>query len=82
VILLNHNHGDQIRRRGLFQEKSGAQVMAVFAKFRFSNTVACFIAPVAGGPGGYPPVKVDRALFDGDVIKWVADGDGISCAGA
>jgi glyoxylase-like metal-dependent hydrolase (beta-lactamase superfamily II) len=29
-------------------------------------------APVAGGAGGggeYPPVKVDRALYDGDVIK-------------
>jgi metallo-beta-lactamase class B len=22
-----------------------------------------------GGPGGYPPVKVDRALYDGDVVK-------------
>jgi hypothetical protein len=29
-------------------------------------------APVAGGAGGggqYPPVRVDRALYDGDVIK-------------
>jgi hypothetical protein len=70
VILLNHNHGDQSGAAAYFKEKSGAQVMAGFAEIPLLEHGGVLPSPApAGGPGGYPPVKVDRALFDGDVIK-------------
>jgi hypothetical protein len=70
VILLNHNHGDQSGAAAYFKEKSGAQVMAGFAEIPLLEHGGVLPSPtVAGGPGGYPPVKVDRALFDGDVIR-------------
>lgn len=70
AILLNHNHQDQSGAAAYFREKSGAQVMAGFAEIPLleHGGVLPAIAPPGGG-GGYPPVKVDRALFDGDVIK-------------
>jgi hypothetical protein len=81
AILLNHNHQDQSGAAAWFREKTGAQVMAGFAEVPFLEHGGVLPAPPAaangtqgaavtgGGGGGYPPVKVDRALFDGDVIK-------------
>jgi len=82
VILLNHNHGDQSGGAAYMKEKSGAQVMAGFAEIPYLehgmfNPPAIPTppppqdgkAPQGGGPPRYPPVKVDRALFDGDVVK-------------
>jgi len=84
VILLNHNHGDQSGGAAYMKAKSGAQVMAGFAEIPYLehgmfNPPAIPTAPPSqdrkaaqggrGGPPRYPPVKVDRALFDGDVVK-------------
>lgn len=81
VILLNHNHGDQSGGAAYLKEKSGAQVMAGFAEIPYLehgmfNPPAIPQPPAAnggqggrGGPPRYPAVKVDRALFDGDVVK-------------
>lgn len=62
------------------KEKSGAQVMAGFGEIPYMehgmfNPPAIPAPPATeGGRGGagprrYPAVKVDRALFDGDVVK-------------
>jgi metallo-beta-lactamase class B len=82
VILLNHNHGDQSGGAAYFKEKTGAQVMAGFGEVAFIehgmfNPPAIPPPPPAsdakgggrGGPPRYPAAKVDRALFDGDVVK-------------
>ncbi len=80
AILLNHNHGDQSGGAAYFKEKTGAPVMAGFGEIPYMehgmfNPPAIPVAPAgdgkgkAGGPPRYPPVKVDRALFDGDVVK-------------
>jgi len=78
AILINHNHADQTGATSYFKQKTGAQVMAGFGEVPFIQNGGQLPAPAqrgaapavpAGGGGGYPPVKVDRALFDGDVIK-------------
>jgi metallo-beta-lactamase class B len=85
AILLNHNHGDQSGGAAYMKEKTGAPVMAGFGEIPWMehgmfNPPAIPVPPpgpdAKGGPGGrgggpprYPPVKVDRALFDGDVVK-------------
>ncbi len=79
AILLNHNHEDQSGGAAYMKEKSGAQVMAGFAEIPYLehgmfNPPAIPAPPAAGGGGGrgprhYPSVHVDRALFDGDVVK-------------
>jgi metallo-beta-lactamase class B len=81
AILLNHNHGDQSGGAAYMKEKTGAPVMAGFAEIPYLehgmfNPPAIPAPPAAnngpgapGGPPRYPPVKVDRALFDGDVVK-------------
>jgi metallo-beta-lactamase class B len=80
VILLNHNHEDQSGGAAYMKEKTGAQLMAGFAEIPYIehgmfNPAAIPAPPAAdtkgggGGPPRYPPAKVDRALFDGDVIK-------------
>jgi metallo-beta-lactamase class B len=81
VILLNHNHGDQSGGAAYMKEKTGAQVMAAFAEIPYLehgmfNPPAIPAPPPPdgkargrGGPPRYPPVKVDRALFDSDVVK-------------
>ena len=75
AILINHNHADQSGATAYFKEKTGAQVMAGFGEVPFLEHGGAMPAGPAqpgqrgGGGGGYPPVKVDRALFDGDVIK-------------
>jgi metallo-beta-lactamase class B len=82
AILLNHNHGDQSGGAAYMKQKSGAPVMAGFAEIPYLEH-GVFNGPAfppppgsngtPGGPGGgpppYPPVKVDRALFDGNVVK-------------
>jgi len=82
AILLNHNHGDQSGGAAYMKEKTGAPVMAGFGEVPFIehgmfNPPAIPAPPPAadakgrgrGGPPRYPAVKVDRALFDGDVVK-------------
>jgi len=78
AILLNHNHGDQSGGAAYMKQKTGAPVMAGFAEIPYLehgmfNPPAFPPAPGAngapGGPPHYPAVKVDRALFDGDVVK-------------
>ncbi len=78
AILLTHNHEDQSGGAAYLKEKSGAQVMAGFAEIPYLehgmfNPPAIPAPPAAGGGRGgprlHPPVKVDRALFDGDVVK-------------
>jgi len=79
VILLNHNHEDQSGGAAYMKEKSGAQVMAGFGEIPYIehgmfNPPAIPAPPATeggrgAGPRRYPPVKVDRALFDGDVVK-------------
>jgi metallo-beta-lactamase class B len=80
AILLNHNHEDQSGGAAYMKEKSGAQVMAGFGEIPYMehgmfNPPAIPAPPAAEagrggqGPRRYPPVKVDRALFDGDVVK-------------
>lgn len=80
AILLNHNHGDQSGGAAYLKEKTGAQVMAGFAEVPYIEH-GMFNPPAippppqegrggrGGGPPRYPPAKVDRALFDGDVVK-------------
>jgi hypothetical protein len=73
AILLNHGHVDQSGAAAELKKRSGAQVMAGFAEVpyleRGIHTPDPFAAP--GGRGGprYPPVKVDRALFEGEVVQ-------------
>ena len=81
AILLNHNHGDQSGGAAYMKEKTGAPVMAGFGEIPYMehgmfNPPAIPAPPATDGRGGrgggpprYPPVKVDRALFDGDVVK-------------
>jgi len=80
AILLNHNHGDQSGGAAYFKEKSGAQLMAGFGEVPFIEH-GMFNPPAiprppnpnakggGRGPAGYPAAHVDRALFDGDVVK-------------
>jgi metallo-beta-lactamase class B len=81
AILINHNHADQTGAASYFKQKTGAQLMAGFAEVPFIQNGGQLPSPPprgqtqpgppipGGGGGGYPPVKIDRALFDGDVIK-------------
>lgn len=81
AILLNHNHGDQSGGAAHMKEKTGAAVMAGFAEIPYMEhgmfNPPAIPVPAAtdgrggrgGGPPRYPPVKVDRALFDGDVVR-------------
>ena len=81
AILTNHNHGDQSGGAAYMKEKTGAPLMAGFAEIPYIehgmfNPPAIPVTPAPDGRGGgrggpprYPPAHVDRALFDGDVIK-------------
>lgn len=80
AILLNHNHQDQSGGAMEIKHRSGggAQIMAGFAEVPFlehggvlpPGTGIPNIDPGRpGNPRGYPPVHVDRSLFDGDEIK-------------
>ncbi len=79
AILVNHNHGDQSGGAAYFKEKSGAPLMAGFGEIPYIEH-GMFNPPAiprppdpaaknAGNGPRFPPAKVDRALFDGDVVK-------------
>jgi hypothetical protein len=80
AILLNHNHQDQSGGAMEIKKRSGgvAQIMAGFAEVPFLENGGALppgtqvpnmpVGPPGGG-GRYPPIHVDRSLFDGDVIK-------------
>jgi len=80
AILLNHNHGDQSGGAAYMKEHTGGQLMAGFAEVPYIEH-GMFNGPAippppstdgkkgGGGGGRYPAAKVDRALFDGDVVK-------------
>jgi metallo-beta-lactamase class B len=80
AILVNHNHGDQSGGAAYMKEHTDAALMAGFGEIPFIehgmfNPPAIPVAPQTeagrgrGGPPRYPPAHVDRALFDGDVVK-------------
>lgn len=82
AIVVNHNHPDQASGSAAMKRITGAPLMAGFGEIPYlehggilpPRTATPNVAP--RGRGGrdpaaprYPPVKVDRALFDGDVVK-------------
>ena len=75
AILLNHSHVDQSGAAAELRKRTGAAVMAGFAEVpyleRGIHAQSPFATPAPGGRGGprYPPVTVDRALHDGEVIE-------------
>jgi metallo-beta-lactamase class B len=79
AIIVNHNHGDQAGGAAWMKEKTGAPLMASFAEIPYIehgmfNPPAIPRPPAADGaapaaPRKFPPAHVDRALFDGDVVK-------------
>src|ERR1700674_2769864 len=81
AILVNHNHADQTGGAAYMKEKTGAPLMAGFGEIPYIehgmfNPPAIPAPPTAdgrgrgqAGPRRYPPAHVDRALFDGDVVK-------------
>src|SRR5437016_2387542 len=81
AILVNHNHADQSGGAAYMKEKTGAPLMAGFGEVPYIehgmfNPPAIPAPPAADGRGAapagprrYPPAHVDRALFDGDVVK-------------
>lgn len=73
AILLTHNHGDMSGGAAALKAKSGAQLMAGFAEVPYIEH-GMFNPPAIPGPNPvtpprYPAAKVDRALFDGDIVK-------------
>jgi hypothetical protein len=75
AILLNHSHVDQSGAAAELRRRTGAPVMAGFAEVpyleRGIHAQSPFGPPAPGGRGGprYPPVVVDRALHDGEVVE-------------
>lgn len=79
AIIVNHNHGDQSGGASYLKEKTGAPLMAAFSEIPYIehgmfNPPAIPAPPAAGGaapaaPRKFPAAHVDRALFDGDVVK-------------
>jgi metallo-beta-lactamase class B len=81
AIIVNHNHADQAGGAAYMKEKTGAPLMAGFGEIPYIehgmfNPPAIPAPPTAGGggrgqggPRRFPPAHVDRALFDGDVVK-------------
>ncbi|MEQ1886619.1 MAG: MBL fold metallo-hydrolase [Bryobacteraceae bacterium] len=79
AILLNHNHNDQSGGAMEIKRRSGgtAQIMTGFAEVPFMEHGGALppgtgipnMDPGRPGGGGYPPIHVDRSLFDGDVIE-------------
>jgi len=61
VIFAQPHHGDQSGAAAYFKEKSGAQVMAVFAEIPLLEHVACFHRP--------PWLEVPA---DTRQLKWIA----------
>lgn len=74
AILINHNHVDQAGGAAELKKRTGAEVMAGFGEIPFMEHGQHNPSPIPAADGSrlpptYPPVHVDRALFDGDVVK-------------
>lgn len=74
AILINHNHVDQAGGAAELKRRTGAEVMAAFGEIPFMEHGQHNPSPIPTSDSGrlpptYPPVHVDRALFDGDVVK-------------
>ena len=79
AILITHYHDDASGSASYLRQKSGAQVMVGFPETVYLERGGVLPPPNQGrgaraGEGSapkllYPPIKVDRALFDGDSIK-------------
>jgi metallo-beta-lactamase class B len=73
VILLNHSHVDQSGAAAELHKRTGAAVMAGFAEVPYLERGIHAQSPFAvpGGTGGprYPPVTVDRPLYDGETVS-------------
>jgi metallo-beta-lactamase class B len=81
AILLNHNHVDQSGAAAELKRRTGAQLMAAHGEIPYIEHGQHSRPPIAAPPGQapakggdgrgptYPPARVDRALFDGDVIR-------------
>ena len=80
AILISRYHNDAAGSAAYLKERSGAQVMASFPEIAYLEHGGVPPTPRFGRGGGedqgaqaqqtlYPSVKVDRALFDGDVIQ-------------
>jgi glyoxylase-like metal-dependent hydrolase (beta-lactamase superfamily II) len=82
AIIVNHNHGDQSGGAASMKEKTGAPLMAAFGEIPYIehgmfNPPAIPAPPpppaadgtAPRGPQRFPSAHVDRALFDGDVVK-------------
>src|ERR1051326_1205654 len=83
AILVNHNHADQAGGAAYMKEKTGAPLMAAFGEIPYIErgmfNPPAIPPPLAGdgrgraevqrAPRRFPPAHVDRALFDGDVVK-------------
>jgi len=69
IIFITHYHDDAAGSAAWLKQKSGAQIMAGFPEIGYLERGGTLTAPEQGGKVLYPPFKVDRGLFDGDVIK-------------
>jgi Metallo-beta-lactamase superfamily len=69
IIFITHYHDDAAGSAAWLKQKSGAQIMAGFPEIGYLERGGTLAAPEQGGKVLYPPFKVDRGLFDGDVIK-------------
>ena len=69
IIFITHYHDDAAGSAAWLKQKSGAQIMAGFPDIGYLERGGTLTAPEQGGKVLYPPFKVDRGLFDGDVIK-------------
>ena len=79
AIIVNHNHADQAGGSAWMKEKTGAPLMASFPEIPYIehgmfNPPAIPRPPAAdaaapAAPRRFPPAHVDRALYDGDVVK-------------
>ena len=69
IIFITHYHDDAAGSAAWLKQKSGAQVMAGFPEIGYLERGGTLTAPEQGGKVLYPSFKVDRGLFDGDVIK-------------
>lgn len=66
AILITHYHDDAAGSAAWLKQKSGAPVMAGFPDIGYLERGGVL---AADGKQLYPPIKVERGLFDGDVIK-------------
>jgi metallo-beta-lactamase class B len=68
IIFITHYHDDAAGSAAWLKQKSGAQIMAGFPDIGYLERGGT-LTPEQGGKVLYPAFRVDRGLFDGDVIK-------------